>query len=297
MRSSSLLLLSVALSLLLSLACASSPVTLESFPSAPSGWVSVGRAAPETNLRLLIAVRQTNLDLLESTLLRVSNPKSADYGQWLSNEAIHSMIAPRAADVAGVMAWLQQHGIDTSAANLQATSNKDFLRVRATVAQAEKLLHTQYFEFTHEARKRSTIRCLAYKVPHHLQSAIDIIGPTVRFPSSTKPRPTTVAQRVADEKRNVAALKREQHHLSKLNKRKHHHSKAKAAAIVPDPSVCLAGPSTLSTTPACLRALYAIGDYTAAKGTNSSVGVSVSQRDKHRQTSGQAKWTKTHREN
>lgn len=243
----------------------------ESISSPPAGWTAVRRASPSAPLRLLIAVRQQNLHELEQTLLDVSDPRSSSFGQHWSNEAIHALVAPKMKDVTDIHAWLQGHGIDSTQA--ETTSNSDFIRVRVTVGEAEKLLHAEYFEFAHPARKDTMIRTLSYKVPSSIAHAIDIIGPTVRFPSATKPKPLSVEERLRTERQMIQAAKDKKHR--KIRNHSRNINAVRNATPKPDPSICLAGPSTLSTTPACLRALYAVGDYAAVSGTNSSVGVSA----------------------
>jgi tripeptidyl-peptidase-1 len=220
-------------------------------------------------MKLLIALHQSNLDLLESELVAVSDPRSTSYGKHWSNDAIHALIAPKQNDVEAVMQWLSKHGVNRS--EIETTTSADFLRASVTVAQAEALLHTKYFEFAHEARKQPVLRTLSYSVPTEIAHIIDIIGPTVRFPSVTKPQRASVTELVHKEK---TTRSKKQHGHSHGN---HHKSKSAPSHSGPDPSICLAGPATMSTTPACLRALYNVGTYKASPTSNSSVGVSAFQ--------------------
>ena len=84
-------------------------------------------------LELTIAVKQTNLDVLEHTVLAVSDPDSPRYGQHLSRDDVDAIIAPRAEDIAVVLKWLQEHGIDL--ADVEATGNSgECRRAEAVVA-------------------------------------------------------------------------------------------------------------------------------------------------------------------
>ena len=247
--SSAMRLLSVVLLVSWSLlAVAASHVVVEEV-AAPASWVQVARAAPTTRLQLLVALTQQNTDALEAALQRTSDPDSTLYSQHWSNDDIHELIAPPSHNVKAVIAWLHAHGVDTAA--MRHTPNHDMIRVGVSVAQAERLLHAEYFVFQHATHTQlHTVRTLRYAVPAHLASAIDIIGPTCRFPSGK------LAIHDAHEHKNTHALKHGSMRLKQDEEKKRTHRDTKPKKTVgQDPSVCLAGPSTLSTTPACMRAV------------------------------------------
>ena len=108
----------------------------------PNGWAVIGPSPRDTRLELTIAVKQQRLDELHSKLMAVSDPDSPSYGKHLSNAKIHELIAPRAADLATVRAFLDGHQITSSAAG-------DFLTTTMTVDVAEKLLDARYEEIEH----------------------------------------------------------------------------------------------------------------------------------------------------
>jgi len=226
------------------------PVLLkEEIRSVPAGWRSLGRASPSSALELSVLLRQSNLDQLEKTFWAVSDPTNPRYGQHLSLDEVNALVAPTDQHVSQVLHWLRSAGIDTSA-GLSRTPNSDMLRVRCTVEQAEALLHTEYFEYSHPERADSAaplLRAMRYHVPAYLDGIIDVVGPTVRFPSLPTLRQSKGAAHWAQEAKQS---------LNKAGLR------ASGAA---------APPSCSSTTPACLKSLYSVNDYKASK--NTSVGV------------------------
>ena len=107
----------------------------------PAGWTRVGPAPPAHQLELTFAVKQTNLAQLESTLLATADPASGSYGNWLSNEEVHAMVAPARSSVDAVLEHLRLH----SAGEVTASLNSDFVTVDVTVEVAEKILNTKFF--------------------------------------------------------------------------------------------------------------------------------------------------------
>ena len=65
-------------------------------PAAHDGWRVAGATPRGTKLELTFAVKQQNMDVLEARLLRTSDPKSAEYGRHMTNEAVHALTAPDA---------------------------------------------------------------------------------------------------------------------------------------------------------------------------------------------------------
>ena len=53
-------------------------------PSLPLSWQTTGRAAAPDTIRVIVALKQRNLEQLPSLVLAVSNPTSPTYGQYLT---------------------------------------------------------------------------------------------------------------------------------------------------------------------------------------------------------------------
>ena len=62
----------------------------------PRGWTSLGPAPRAHTLELTFAVKQTNTAKLEAALMNAADPDSPSYGAWLSNDAVHQLVAPAA---------------------------------------------------------------------------------------------------------------------------------------------------------------------------------------------------------
>lgn len=81
----------------------------------PRGWSAVSRAEGSHPITLQIGLKQQNLDKLEQHTIHVSDPSHARYGQYLSAEAVHELIAPSDVAIDLVKAWLGDHDITPSA--------------------------------------------------------------------------------------------------------------------------------------------------------------------------------------
>lgn len=76
----------------------------------PIGWNRAGEPKPTTPLRLQLALKQQNMDIVEKTLLRISDPREETYGQWLNLDQLAELIAPSDAEIARVEKWLNSYG-------------------------------------------------------------------------------------------------------------------------------------------------------------------------------------------
>lgn len=152
--------------------------------SRSSHWQRVGRANPNDRLELTIAVRQSNVDLLEEKLLSVSDPRSPAYGRHLSREEVASLTAPSEESILRVKEWLSQNVIVPSFSSM----NQDFITAEVTVAQAEVLLNTEYSYFVHSSTGQRVTRVDGlYHIPSSLKEHVDFVSPTMRFPSPKTP--------------------------------------------------------------------------------------------------------------
>ena len=153
---------------------------------ARKGWKATSPADPLAPIRLTIALRQENVDQLQETLHDISNPASANYGQFLTHQQLNDLVAPSPETLHTVTTWLSQHtAIDTTFA---ATPNKDFLHVDLTVGEAEQLLSAKYVTYTQQDTGRTITRLAPstkYTLPPQVASAVDFVGPTLTFPPPT----------------------------------------------------------------------------------------------------------------
>ena len=58
-----------------------------------------------------IALRQSNVDTLKSTLLDISNPRSAKYGKFLDTEYVNKLVSPPQEEKQVIYNWLETNDI------------------------------------------------------------------------------------------------------------------------------------------------------------------------------------------
>lgn len=144
--------------------------------SVPAGWQHKHAAADDAKLTLHVGLKETNLDKLQERLLEISDPYHGDYGKHMTRQEIEALTRPSDETISNVQAWLKSHGV-----TLDGPVNSGFLKIRATVEQANKMLDTTYGVFHNEARNRSSLRTTSYSVPVSLRNHITTIQPTTLF--------------------------------------------------------------------------------------------------------------------
>lgn len=144
----------------------------------PLRWIESGAAHPDTTLRLQIALKHQDISSLQSRLLDISHPASANYGQWLSKDELEQLTAPAEGAADAVLKWLTDAGV--SAASLSQPS-PDWVEAVVNVSHAESLLGAKYRLFEHASLPFPVPRTLAYSIPINLHGLVDTIQPTTAF--------------------------------------------------------------------------------------------------------------------
>ncbi|CAE7682935.1 tpp1 [Symbiodinium sp. CCMP2592] len=158
-------------------------VAVERPPPVPSAWKVSGPAELTEELELTFALRQQNLDKLDEAFWRVSTPSSAEYGQHWSNEAVHTLTAPRPEHTAAVQSFLRRFGAEAS----PATPNGDFLVTTVTVEVAQKMLNASYVRLAHGSGQTLLRAPEGYELPPEVAAAVDFVAPTVHVPGIRRP--------------------------------------------------------------------------------------------------------------
>ena len=155
-------------------------VVHESRRSLPTGWTPVRRAAPDLVLPLRVGLAQPNLESLEDYLLDVAHPASPNYGRHWTPAKVARTFAPAPASVAAVRAWLAEGGV--GGARVRRSGSGGWLLANVSVAEAERLLGTEYYVYAHADADREHVACHgAYRLPAHVAKHVDLVTPTLHF--------------------------------------------------------------------------------------------------------------------
>eukprot|EP00466_Bigelowiella_natans_P005114 jgi/Bigna1/132046/aug1.16_g6754 len=148
-----------------------------------SQWKWTGKANPNEQIDLVLAVKQSNVHLLETIVLATSDPDSIDYGNHLSWKEVNKLVAPSSASLGSILQYLSSFQINTC----ETSPSGDFVRCIVTVSTAEALLDTEYHRYEHiDNPAISILRTAYYSLPKGVSEYIDFVSPTVRFPSLQK---------------------------------------------------------------------------------------------------------------
>ena len=85
---------------------------------------------------------------------------SPKYGQHFTAEEVIDIFAPSPRTVDTVRNWLVGAGIE--AQRISQSVNKQWLQFDATTAEAESLLHTDYYIYEHTASGKTNVACEKY---------------------------------------------------------------------------------------------------------------------------------------
>lgn len=228
----------------------STPVTLKVFESVhqtPQGWTKLDEEpSASQRLRLRIALKEPDHDLFEATLFSVSDPDHASYGQHLKREEVKSLIKPKVESTEAVLSWLSDSGVPES----DIENDGEWVNFYVSISKANAMLDTTFSYYTQDSDEthKKKIRALSYSVPSNVSPHIAMIQPTTRF-----------GQMRADGKTSFIVS-------HKKRPFKGHHA-PHVPSVQIDPSC------NTTITPACLRAMYSIGDYKADPRVGSILGV------------------------
>ena len=184
-----MLLISLVLAAATAFAAAEPSIQIEDYTGAPTTWIQGKRANPHARLDLTVALRNdaAGIARLERELLARSDPTNAKmYGNFLSKDAVDALVAPSPDAVGRVLAWVHANAAGAPDTVTITQPSPDFITVtNVTVAAAERLLRTQYFEYRHVGGKHAVVRAgAAYYAPRD----VSFVGPTVRFPAVQRRR-------------------------------------------------------------------------------------------------------------
>ncbi|KAJ7723451.1 family S53 protease [Mycena maculata] len=171
------LLRALPLVLLTKCVLSSTMVLHESISNVPSGFKASGSPSPTQEIKLFIALVQSNITGLTKVVDAVSIPSSPSYGQYLTAAEVAQHVKPPADSVSTVMDW-----VTPNVASVKPFSPAgDILQVSLTIEQAEGLFNTKFSTYTHSANGQEIIRALNYYLPSTVQQHILYVHPIIAF--------------------------------------------------------------------------------------------------------------------
>ena len=147
--------------------------------AAPSGWTRLQPAAAVERVSFTLAVRGQNADVLEARFWAVSDPDSDSYGDFMTGAEIERLVAPSADELSTLYTTLQAHGIGAE----QVAGHGDSFHVSCSVAQAESLFATRFFDFAHRSGAHAIRQFGVYSLPSELAEQVVMVFDVHTFPT------------------------------------------------------------------------------------------------------------------
>jgi tripeptidyl-peptidase-1 len=215
---------------------------------AQQGWTMAQAPSAFEPITLQIGLTLQNKDKMIQTLLDVSSRKSKNYGKWLDRDEVNSMIQPSKEANDAVVNWLKSEGVS------KVHSDGTWITFVAPVGIANKILAADFQRYKRDGI--SKIRTTAYSVPEDLAAHIDIIHPTTFFGKTQKFAPVHVNYQEGPKVE------------TQLEKRQ----RSPAEDIASTKQQTVAAACARSISPACVKQLYNVGNYTPSVASGSRIG-------------------------
>jgi len=138
--------------------------------SSRNDFVKKERAVEYLDHEVFIAVKQLNIDVLETEALSRSTPGSPDYRQWMSMDEVNAI---RGNDVGteSIRSWLVANGVDVTWTSVAGT----YMKARTTIGHWERLLHTtfhMYEDQKEDQHRRQLPRAESYSLPASIREHV-----------------------------------------------------------------------------------------------------------------------------
>ncbi len=107
-------------------------------------WIQTGEPSADELINMIWAVKQSNLDVLDSMFWEISSPRAQRYAQYLSLSELDSIISPSQSTVQKIRDFVSSHNGHSET----ITAASDFMEVTMRVADVESVFKTKlhYFE-------------------------------------------------------------------------------------------------------------------------------------------------------
>src|ERR1700761_9787852 len=160
-------------------------------------WLSkaktVGTTSSSEQVGFGVLLNMRNEAGAEATLQSISDPSSADYGKWLSNQAFDEQYAPAKSSVTAVQNWLKGQGFTLTT----TLPSGQYVEASGTVAQVEKVFGSKLNNYSYQGktvRANSTELSLPASTPAAVTGVVAGIGgvdqgTALKSPADTLPSP------------------------------------------------------------------------------------------------------------
>lgn len=131
-------------------------------------------------VQVVLAIKQTNVEWLESTLAMVSDPDSTKYGEYLTFQEISQYVYGDPLAVTKVRTLLNSFGIEP-----KFTIGETFAVADVNASIVEEMFGANLYEYQHKVhQKLFVIRSIDSVIPNSLMGHVDFVAGISDFPST-----------------------------------------------------------------------------------------------------------------
>jgi len=230
----------------------------------PRGWVYESPAPANLSFNMHIGLKQDKIVDLIASLMETSDPGHSRYviftpyasiilmnlvryGKHLTKAEADALVAPHPDSREAVESWFGYHGVKPEDI-IHSSGGGDWITLRVTVAQAERMLGTKYNVYHHPASSERVVRTMSYSLPRDLHSHVEVVVPTTYFGTLRSMRSTHIVQSDFTDIKDIS-------------------DEQSSPSAIP-PTSC-----NTVITPSCLRILYNTNNYVPAATNVNKLGV------------------------
>lgn len=225
------------------------------------------RSSSSSKVQIEIALVPSDTDSPEDLLLRLSDPRSPEYGRHWTPEQVVKRFAPRPDDVSAVVNWLREAGV--SAGRVRRSHGGGHVLVHLTTGEVEGVFNTSCHMYSDPGSDDAWVDCGSYTVPQAILPAIEYIAINDVLVANSTARHK--ARSAAKSKRAILGEKIPTPPLSRpviSANRFSSSANSLSSSASPRPPNC-----DPYTTPPCLRDLYHIPSPPITPRPNNSLGI------------------------
>ena len=135
-----------------------------------SDWSNYGYAEENSYMKYTIALKQKNIDLLESLALNISNPLHKDYGKYLTKEEINNYTKPDYEVTSKVLFWLINSNVN------KFKFYGDSIQVEDKVKNIESMFLVRIYKYFNKKTNKHVIKAgNNYVIPEYIENYISFI--------------------------------------------------------------------------------------------------------------------------
>jgi len=152
---------------------------LNSTNTVPSSWIKVGKPSDFTPFEFTIMLPQQNLNILEKIIIERSDPNSRNYGKWMSQLEIDTLISSNPSEFNPVIDWVHNTINDYT-----YVRNADNIYYKTNVDNTNTLFNTEIIEYRNRYTNVTFYsgRQAGYFIPMDLAPYIEYILGVGDFP-------------------------------------------------------------------------------------------------------------------